>query len=199
MKLTQKQKSYQKFVALRFGSLFAAVIALIWSGLFLALLNVSPQKTAAVVLLGLDVLCLGLAVFILAAKRPLARQSLPYFHSGRFWVKFYGVIAVEVVIIYVLIRLFQSMGIDTIALPMVVLIVGLHFYPLAYWNGNTLWYGTATVLSLSMLFLFLCVNPHAKVGSSGNDIWSVASAGVMVVSMIATSLVSTWQYVQRYR
>lgn len=199
MKLSRKQKEYQKIVGLRFGAVFAAVVALMWTGIFASFLGGTSQKIALAVLLSAGVLALALSLYLLIVRRPRSKQQLPYYSSGAFWALFYAVIVVEFVAIYLLIRVFQAHHVDNVTFPLIVLVVGLHFYPLAYLNRNTIWYYAATVLSVTMLALVLLVDNDATttvLGAPHSSTWGLASTGVMVGTMLATSLVSSWLYMR---
>lgn len=196
-KLTPEQQDYQKHYGLLYGSVFAAVIALMWTGIFSSLLGGAPRVIWLSVLLivGLVSLIRGIHARV---KYPLSKGiKLPYLHSGRFWAKFYGVIVIEVIVIFFSIRLLQAHHVDNAVLPLIVFVVGAHFYPLAYVNGNRLWYITASVLCAAMLILVATTSDISTTtifDAPHSSLWAVVSSGAMVATMLLTSLISSQLY-----
>lgn len=195
--LTPAQRHYQKLVGLQFGSVFAAIIGLMWTWPFISLLGGTLRAVFFLVLFAVGSVCLFVAIFLLVFRHPATRQSLPYFKSGTFWAKFYGVIIAECVIIFFTIRLLQAHHVNNIIFPTIVLVVGLHFYPLAYWNGNKLWYGTATLLSVAVIAVVAFAKSDQTTtifGAPHSSTWSLVSTGAMAISMLITSAFSMVLY-----
>jgi hypothetical protein len=184
--LSSRQLKYQESFALVFGAIFAAFIALLWTGLVVAGVGGSWGFVLLTALVALGILVLARGVY-LWIRYPLKRVALPYLRSWRFWMKFYGAILIEFGFIYALIQLLDTKHIEEGLFPLIVFVVGAHFYPLARWNGNTLWYGTATALCVAMVVVVVAVP---------RDRWMLASASVMVATMLITSLVSGQRYKQ---
>lgn len=199
MALSAAQKEYQRLIGLRFGTVFAATVCVMWSGLFFSLLGSATQKVwlaAAIVEVG----GVGWSSYAVIVRRPPFKRILPYLRSWAFWAKFYGIIIVESAVIFLAVRLLAAHHASNGTLPLIVFVVGAHFYPLAYWNGNALWYGTATVLCVSMVLLAVVVRGNATTtvfGAPHVNSWSIIRVGVMIVTMLVTALASSLMYVQR--
>jgi hypothetical protein len=188
------RQRFQRLSALSFGSTFAAIAALVWVGFFSSVTR-GPAVLPLVILpvvVGLFALGQGL---VLRRTRPVQKADLPYLCSGLFWLKFYSVVALEVLLTGVLLRVLHH--VPNMLSPVIALVVGAHFYPLAYWMGNRVWCYTASAIGLTNLALVVAVPPAATTdafGVVGASVWTAVSTVSVVVVMLVTSLASAVLY-----
>ncbi len=199
--LNSQQKRYQRQYALSFGSLFAAIIAFSWTGLLVSYTAGTPRIITLAILMSLNLYALSQSLY-LRFKYPITEKvSLPYMKSGSFWLKFYGVILAEIAAIFFIIQILDRHHLQIGTIPLIVFIVGAHFYPLAYWNGNKLWYLTSSLLCLGVAALVIVCPPQATTHILGAtaSIWELVSAGLMVGVMLLTSFVGGLMYKRSVR
>ncbi len=120
-----------------FGAWFAPWPAAIWAGWALSSYSGAGVIVPAVISGLLTVGLLAVAARLYVRVRPVAVPS--YYHSGRFWALFWTVILAEGGLIAVASQILDRTGQSVWILPLILAVVGLHFFPLAYLNHNPIW------------------------------------------------------------
>lgn len=149
---------------------------------------------SAITMLFLYILCLTLFVACLRTLKGSQfprKVTLPYLRSWKFWALYYVVIIVEIAVLFVLVRYCDTRHMPQAMWPLIVAVVGLHWGPLGWLNGVRLWYYIAGFLAMMTLIIVLSISSHATVqalGVTGNA-WDILSVGLMIVSMLITSVV----------
>jgi hypothetical protein len=195
--LTPKQRQYQRAYGLRFSSLFAAIVAVAWTGI---MSQYTQDNSLPPVLLLVYFMCfviIALCVYHFKRYKPPEKVTLPYRRSWRFWRLFYVVIIAEIIIIYSLIQYFNSLHLSEPMWPLIVGIVSIHWIPLGRMHGTYTWYYVATFLVICVIAIVLFIGRQASInilGISGNT-WSVLSIGLMIITMLITSLICLIQIV----
>ena len=193
-KLTSKERAYQYASGLRFGALFSAVIAFAWSGALSQFISGMNSVLVVATLSLLSLILVASCFFVFKNTHFPQKVKLPYLRSWKFWAYFYGVILVEVAILYVVIRYLDAHQLSQAMWPLIVVVVGLHWIPLGWLNGIYLWYYTAGFLVVGTLAIITLVGRQGTVrllGLSGNE-WSLLSIVLMVIATFATSVLCLW-------
>ncbi len=154
---------------------------MLWAGW--ALSDVSGGRA---LLLGL----LAVAAVLYRAARPML-QTPAYYRQGRFWLAFWLVIAIE----------FGLLGAANVVLahrhhtewvmPLIAIVVGLHFFPLARLNHNPLWYATGGALCMLVVVTVLVWPTSANLrvfGAAPTNTWHfVIATGCAVIFWLTSA------------
>jgi|GEM_PF-5737368 len=186
--LSREQRSYQRRYGLLFGGIFAAAIGGMWgigTAAYMGTLSIT-------IILVSSAITISLILFAFMARRwqPLGKGSLPYLHSWIFWTKFYGIVIIEVLAIYISINWLTTHHHDHAIVPLIAFIVAAHFASLGRINGITLWYGTTLVVGLIVISTVLLIPESATITLGGitTDIWTLVTVSVFTLSLWCTSL-----------
>jgi hypothetical protein len=120
------------------GAIIMCLFAAIWWAI-----GAHASRSGSVVLYGMGFLIT--AVIVVAASRSHAQPTTPEEESrvGRL----VGIASgVEGVLILIAVNVLRNIGMSAFVAPVVAIIIGLHFFPLARWLPARLYYGTAAAL-----------------------------------------------------
>lgn len=177
-----------------FGAWFAPWAAVAWVAWALSTLAGGPVLLLGIFAGVLTLLLLAGSAALYRAARPVL-QTPEYYRRGMFWLAFWLVIAVEFgVLIAARVILAHRHHIEWL-MPLVALVVGLHFFPLARLNHNPLWYTTGAALCALVVVTVLTWSASASLrvlGGTPTNTWHVVIATGCAVIFWLTSATSAF-------
>jgi hypothetical protein len=154
------------------GAIIMSLFAAIWW-----VIGAHASRSGSVVLYGLGFLIT--AVIVVAASRSHLQSATPEEESrvGRL----VGIASgVEGVLILIAVNVLRNIGMSAFVAPVVAIIIGLHFFPLARWLPARLYYGTAAALIAVGAVGWVLDDAHRRL-----LMVSFSSAGVLWLTAIA--------------
>lgn len=193
-KLSSVQLLYQKRYGLLFGGVFAAGIGSVW-GIWAAA-YLGTRGTAMIIISIAMLITLLSLVLNVRCKRPLEHGKLPYLSSGIFWMKFYGIVIIEAIVIFLIINWLNRNQLASGVIPTIAFIVAAHFAFLGKLNDVKIWYVTAAVICATIAGVITIV-PQTNVvviGGAVTDEWTIVSLSIFTLSLWATSVACSLSY-----
>jgi hypothetical protein len=163
------------------GAIIMSLFAAIWWAI-----GAHASRSGSVVLYGLGFLMT--AIIVVAASRSQIQSPTPEEESrvGRL----VGIASgVEGILILIAVNVLRNIGMSAFVAPVVAIIIGLHFFPLARWLPARLYYGTAAALIAVGAVGCVLDDAHRRLlvvsFSSAGVLWLTAIAVVVAVRPIA--------------
>jgi len=137
------------------GAVFMAGFGALWMIIGLKLLRRLHTGPLLVVLAITAVLVLAaIKQFEYAKTLPSSEGAATSAQAAAIGHRFNMIFAAELIAIFVAVVVLNALRRPTLILPVVAVIVGLHFFPLARLFAAPVFYSTATAMVLSVLFAF---------------------------------------------